>query len=83
MFGKVIRLSVHWYNPLNYNPLRVVLKQIVDFERLRRHSPVKLFLAGATNVRSGKVKVFKSEEIGPDHVLASTRLPLLMVAGQD
>jgi NTE family protein len=65
------------YNPLNANPLRNVLEEIVDFERLRQQSAVKLFL-GATNVRTGKVKVFKTEEIGPDHVLASTCLPLLM-----
>jgi NTE family protein len=69
--------SPYLYNPLNLNPLRDVLEQIVDFERLRRESAVKLFL-GATNVRTGKVKVFKSEEIGPNQVLASTCLPLLM-----
>ena len=32
----------------------------------------------ATNVRTGKVKVFKSDELSTDHVLASTCLPLLM-----
>jgi NTE family protein len=69
--------SPYFYNPLNYNPLRIVLEEVVDFERLRRQSAVKLFLA-ATNVRTGKVKVFKTEEIGPNHVLASTCLPLLM-----
>ena len=30
--------SPYVYNPLNYNPLRIVLEEIVDFERLRRHS---------------------------------------------
>ncbi len=71
--------SPYLYNPLNYNPLRIVLDEIVDFERLRRESQVKLFL-GATNVRTGKVRIFKSEEIGVSHVLASTCLPLLMHA---
>jgi NTE family protein len=71
--------SPYLYNPLNYNPLRDVLEEAVDFERLRRHPAVKLFLC-ATNVRTGKVKVFKSAELGPDHVLASTCLPLLMHA---
>jgi NTE family protein len=71
--------SPYLYNPLDYNPLRIVLKEMIDFERLRREAAVKLFLC-ATNVRSGKVKVFKADEIGPDHVLASTCLPLLMHA---
>ena len=69
--------SPRLYNPLNHNPIRNVLEEIVDFERLRRQSMIKLFLC-ATNVRTGKVKVFKSEEIGANHVLASTCLPLLM-----
>lgn len=71
--------SPYLYNPLNYNPLQIVLEEIVDFARLRRQPPVKLFLC-ATNVRTGKVKVFKAEDLGPNHVLASTCLPLLMHA---
>lgn len=71
--------SPYFYNPLNYHPLRSVLAEIVDFDRLRRRPAVKLFLC-ATNVRTGKVKVFKADELGPDHVLASTCLPLLMHA---
>jgi NTE family protein len=67
------------YNPLNNNPIRNVLEEIVDFDRLRQQAVIKLFLC-ATNVRTGKVKVFKSEEIGADQVLASTCLPLLMHA---
>ena len=71
--------SPYLYNPLNYNPLRIVLEEIVDFERLRRQPAVKLFLC-ATNVRTGKVKIFEANELGPNHVLASTCLPLLMHA---
>ncbi len=71
--------SPYLYNPLNYNPLKAVLEQIVDFERLSRQPAVKLFLC-ATNVRTGKVKVFKAEDLGPNHVIASTCLPLLMHA---
>jgi NTE family protein len=69
--------SPYLYNPLNYNPLRIVLEEIIDFEALRRRPAVKLFLC-ATNVRTGKVKVFNPGELGLDHVLASTCLPLLM-----
>jgi NTE family protein len=71
--------SPYLYNPLNYSPLRTVLEEVVDFAQLRRQAAVKLFLC-ATNVRTGKVKVFKAEELGPNHVLASTCLPLLMHA---
>ena len=55
------------YNPLNHNPIRNVLEEIVDFDRLRQQAVIKLFLC-ATNVRTGKVKVFKSDEIGADQV---------------
>jgi NTE family protein len=69
--------SPYLYNPLNYNPVRVVLEEIIDFEALRRKPAVKLFLC-ATNVRTGKVKVFNPAELDVDRVLASTCLPLLM-----
>ena len=69
--------SPYFYNPLNRNPIKDVLEEIVDFDRLRRQPVIKLFLC-ATNVRTGKVKVFNSKEIGANHVLASTCLPLLM-----
>ena len=66
-------------NPFNYNPLRKALEQIVDFEKLRAESPVRLFLS-ATNVREGKVRVFKNEEITADAVLASACLPFMFQA---
>jgi len=68
--------SPYLYNPLNLNPLRQVLEETVNFELLRQRTAVKLFLC-ATNVRTGKVKVFRSETIDVDHVLASSCLPLL------
>jgi NTE family protein len=81
MFDLVTRLlSPYQFNPLNHNPLREVLMHSVDFERLRSHCcPIKLFLS-ATNVRTGKVKVFENDEIGPDAVLASACLPFLFQA---
>jgi NTE family protein len=80
MFDLVTRLySPYQFNPLNYNPLRQVLEQSVDFERLQRESAVKLFLS-ATNVRTGKVKVFGNDEITADAVLASACLPFMFQA---
>ena len=79
-FDLLVRLfSPYQFNPLNFNPLRGVLEQCVDFERLRRASPVKLFLS-ATNVRTGKVRMFRNAEITPDAVMASACLPLLFQA---
>ncbi len=69
-------LSPYEFNPFNYNPLRGVLEQMVDFERLRAASAVKLFLC-ATNVRTGKIKVFGNDELSVDAVLASSCLPFL------
>ena len=72
-------LSPYQLNPANYNPLRHVLEQSVDFDRLRKRSPVKLFLS-ATNVRTGKVKLFGNEEITADAVMASACLPFMFQA---
>ena len=72
--------SPYEFNPLNRNPLKEVLEASVDFELLRRReNPLKLFLS-ATNVKTGKVKVFERHEIGPQHVLASGCLPFLFQA---
>jgi NTE family protein len=79
-FDLVSRLySPYQFNPLNYNPLRQVLDQTIDFGKLRADSAVRLFLS-ATNVRTGKVRVFNDKEISTDVVLASACLPFLFQA---
>jgi NTE family protein len=80
-FDLVTRLfSPYEFNPLNLNPLRQVLEATVDFAVLRdAPCPVKLFLS-ATNVRSGRVKVFEKAELCADAVLASACLPFLFHA---
>jgi len=72
-------LSPYQFNPLNINPLRDVLEATVDFDRLRKDNVIKLFLC-ATNVRSGKVKIFRNNEISSAAVLASGCLPFLFQA---
>ena len=80
MFDVMTRMfSPYELNPLNNNPLRKVLEESVDFERLRAASPVKLFLS-ATNVRQGKVRVFTTREVTADVVLASACLPFMFHA---
>ncbi|NVO06514.1 MAG: patatin-like phospholipase family protein, partial [Rhodoferax sp.] len=72
--------SPYQLNPHNFNPLRDVLVGQVDFARLQQEAKIKLFLA-ATNVRSGKVKVFGvDEKITADMVMASACLPQLFRA---
>jgi len=72
--------SPYQLNPTNYNPLRRVLEQTVDLEALRSHCcKVKLFLS-ATNVRTGRIKVFDNDEVTIDAVLASGCLPFLFQA---
>lgn len=81
IFDMVTRLlSPYQFNPLNYNPLRQVLEQSIDLDAIRMsRCPVKLNIC-ATNVRSGKVKVFSNDEISIDAVMASACLPFLFQA---
>jgi NTE family protein len=72
-------LSPYQLNPCNYNPLEALLQEVVDFEGLRQRCPIKLFLC-ATNVRTGKVRVFANEDISVTRVLASACLPHLSQA---
>ncbi len=81
LMGFVTRvLSPYEFNPSDYNPLRNVVEQSIDFEVLRHPDcPVKLFLS-ATNVRTGKVKVFAGQEISVSAVMASACLPTMFHA---
>jgi NTE family protein len=72
-------MSPYQLNPMDMNPMRDLLNEVVDFERVRQQRVVKLFLS-ATTVRTGKVKVFTNEEITAEHVLASACLPFMMRA---
>lgn len=72
--------SPYQLNPANWNPLRQVLEQTVDFDALRSHRcKMKLFLT-ATNVKSGRIKIFDNDELSADAVLASGCLPFLFQA---
>ncbi len=80
VFDLITRLlSPYQFNPCNVNPLREVLLQVVDFDRLRADNPIKLFLC-ATNVRTGKVRIFDNADMSVDAVLASGCLPFIFQA---
>ena len=65
-------------NPRGANPMRDILNACVDFARLAQ-SPIRLFVT-ATNVRTGRGRVFRNAEITPDALLASACLPTLFQA---
>jgi NTE family protein len=71
--------SPYQLNPCNINPLRDLLVEQVDFERVRSCNKVKIFVS-ATNVRTGRVKVFNRPEITADMVMASACLPFMYQA---
>jgi NTE family protein len=66
-------------NPLDINPLRDALNELIDFERVRACKDAKLFIA-ATHVWSGKIRIFTGPELTVDHVLASACLPMIFKA---
>jgi NTE family protein len=65
-------------NPAGLNPLRLVLARSVDFDRLAG-APIKLFVT-ATNVRTGRLRIFRNKDVTPDALLASACLPFMFQA---
>jgi NTE family protein len=71
-------ISPYDVNPQGANPLRDILAEQIDFDVLAQ-SPIDLFVT-ATNVRTGRGKVFKNAAVTPDVLLASACLPTLFQA---
>lgn len=63
-------------NPFNINPLATILAEQIDFEALRVHAPVRLFVA-ATHANTGRLRLFRAAEISLDALLASACLPFI------
>ena len=86
-----LSFGYHWFNilsqtfspyetnPTNANPLRVLLEKDIDMKMLREAKDVKLFVT-ATNIRTGRPRVFKINELTEDVLLASACLPYLFQA---
>src|SRR5918911_3444659 len=66
-------------NPLDFDPLRRALEDVIDFERLPQAPPVRLFVA-ATHINTAQARIFRTPEITAETVLASACLPLLQKA---
>jgi len=71
-------LSPYDLNPLNINPLKDLIVRFVDFEAVR-NSPLQLFIA-ATNVHTGRLRIFSRASIDADAVMASAALPYVFRA---
>jgi NTE family protein len=72
-------MSPYQSNPFNWNPLRELLSELVDFERVRSCNKLKLFIS-ATSVRNGQVKRFNRTRLTVDKVMASACLPYMFQA---
>lgn len=69
-------LSPYDFNPLGFDPLRALLADTLDFEAVRARAPVELLIA-ATEVATGRSRLFRRGEITLETVLASACLPTL------
>jgi NTE family protein len=77
MIGRMV--SPYQFNPFNLNPLRSIVAESVDFERLQSDGGMRVFVA-ATNVRTGRTRLFTGESLSADAVMASACLPMLFQA---
>jgi NTE family protein len=70
--------SPYDFNPKGSNPLREILLETIDFERLAK-SQIKLFVT-ATSVSTGRGRVFRNADLTVDALLASACLPTMFQA---
>jgi NTE family protein len=71
-------VSPYDLNPHGVNPLRRILSEVIDFERIAR-APISIFVT-ATNVSTGRARVFRNADLSPDALLASACLPTMFQA---
>ena len=71
--------SPYDFNPLNINPLSGLLARFVDFEAVRRYELLALYIS-ATNVITGRLRIFPREKISAEVVMASACLPAVFQA---
>ena len=66
--------SPYEFNPANIDPLKDIITETIDFGCLRACRSIKLYIS-ATNVRTGRLRIFNSNELSADVLLASACLP--------
>jgi NTE family protein len=71
--------SPYDFNPFDFNPLRKIVEKMVDFGRVQSCKDLEVYIS-ATNVETGRVKVFPTREITLDVTMASACLPFMFHA---
>ena len=66
-------------NPLGFNPLRDLVRDFIDFDKVAKCPDMGLYIS-ATNVETGRARVFHREEVTLDVVMASACLPTMFKA---
>src|SRR5690606_33927177 len=72
-------VSPYQSNPLNIHPLRDILQQQLNIDAIRQCEDINIFIA-ATNVRTGRARIFNRDDLSIDALLASACLPHLYQA---
>ncbi|HTZ03377.1 MAG TPA: patatin-like phospholipase family protein [Xanthobacteraceae bacterium] len=72
-------LSPYDVNPLNINPLKDLIERFVDFDALHANAALQLFVS-ATNVQTGRVRIFSRDKVTAEAVMASACLPTIFRA---
>lgn len=77
--GQVNRqISPYDFGPFYSNPLSAIIKEMPH--PLHRHTGGPTLFVTATNVRTGRIRVFDDHEITPDTIMASACLPTVFKA---
>jgi NTE family protein len=71
--GFARNVSPYDLNPLNINPLKELVESYVDFEAVQA-AGIPLFVS-ATDVRTGRARIFSAHEMSADVIAASAALP--------
>jgi len=69
-------LSPYDFNPLGLDPFKNVLNEHINFNGIRTASPIELIIA-ATELSTGRARLFRRKEISVEAVLASACLPTI------
>lgn len=72
-------LSPYESNPLGLNPLRDIVADQIDFDRVHACRDIDVFVT-ATNVRTGQPRIFSKHDVTIDAVMASACVPQMYPA---
>ncbi len=73
--------SPYQTNPLGLNPLRELLAEMVNEKDIQQNDHFKIFVC-ATNVQTGRPRVFHRHELTVDAIMASATLPFAFQAAE-